>query len=424
MINGGSEITLAASPPRIQSLDVLRGFAVLGILVMNIQSFSMIEAAYMNPTAYGNLEGINRLVWTLSHSLADQKFMTLFSLLFGAGIVLMSQKQEATGRSATGAHYRRMFWLLVFGLIHAYGFWYGDILVSYAVCGMVVFPLRKRGPGFQAAVGVLAMTAPSLIFYLGGISTGFWPAESVDQLQADWAPGAWRVAWELEVYRGSWNEQMAHRFPTAIKLQTFVFLVWFAWRAGGLMLLGMALLKWGVISAGRSRGFYLVLFLAGLALGLPLIAVGIGRNFDANWSAPYSLFQGTQYNYWGSLFVAGGYLGGVMLWQKTPCLGGIRQGLAAVGRMAFTNYLAQTLICTTLFYGHGLGLFGRVERWQQLLIVLAVWAVQISWSVLWLRRFRQGPLEWLWRSLTYMSRVPMRRESAPLATPLKNSPIE
>jgi uncharacterized protein len=398
----------AAQPQRIPSLDVLRGFALLGILVMNIQSFSMIEAAYMNPAAYGDLTGVNRWVWKASHLLADQKFMTLFSLLFGAGVVLMTQKIEASGRSSAGAHYRRMLWLLVFGLVHAYGFWYGDILVSYALCGMVVFLLRKRKPSVLAVIGIVALTVPSLLFYLTGSSTAYWPPETIEELRVDWNPESWRVAWELGVYRGGWQEQMAHRLPTAVKLQTMVLLVWFGWRAGGLMLIGMALLKWGVLSAERSKALYVSMVLAGFGLGLTLTALGIERNFAANWSVEYSLFHGMQFNYWGSLLAASGYLGAIMLVQQSTGFMRARRALAAVGRMAFTNYLAQTLICTTIFYGHGLGLFGSVQRWQQALVVLAIWSLQISWSALWLRHFPQGPLEWLWRALTYMRMPPMR----------------
>ena len=131
---------------RINSLDVLRGFALLGILVMNIQAFSMVGAAYMNPTAYGDLTGANYWVWYVSHLLFDQKFMALFSALFGAGIVLMWRRAEAKSRRATGLHYRRTFWLMVFGFVHAYGVWAGDILFVYSLCGLWVFWLKRRSP--------------------------------------------------------------------------------------------------------------------------------------------------------------------------------------------------------------------------------------------------------------------------------------
>src|SRR3989442_955478 len=148
---------------RIESIDVLRGFALLGILVMNIQSFSMIMAAYENPTAYGNLEGANYWVWFFSHVLADQKFMTLFSMLFGAGIVLMTSRQEeAEGRSAA-VHYRRMGVLALFGLLHAYLFWLGDILFSYALAGMLAYLLRKLRPVTLIVVGLVCVALPAIL---------------------------------------------------------------------------------------------------------------------------------------------------------------------------------------------------------------------------------------------------------------------
>ena len=143
---------------RIISLDILRGFAILGILIMNIQSFSMITAAYVNPTAYGDLTGINKWTWIISHIIADNKFMTIFSILFGAGIVLMSDKIKKAGRKQAGIYYRRIFWLFVIGMVHAYLFWYGDILVCYAVCGLIVFLFRNLKPGWLLFFGLFSLS--------------------------------------------------------------------------------------------------------------------------------------------------------------------------------------------------------------------------------------------------------------------------
>lgn len=413
MITDSSSSAALGAPSRIPALDVLRGVAVLGILIMNIQSFSMVDAAYLNPAAYGNLDGVNRWVWFLSHVLADQKFMTLFCLLFGAGVWLMSRKVAAAGQSPARAHYLRAFWLLVFGLSHAWLFWYGDILAPYAVCALVVYLFRNRQPVTLVILGLIALAIPSAIFWLAGISMPYWPPDALQEVQNDWAPAAARISADLAAYRSSWLEQIPHRIKAAVELETFVFAIWYGWRGCGLMLIGMALLKWGVLTGERSRRFYVAMLAAGFALGVPWIVYGVTRNFANNWSLRYSMFQGSQFNYWGSLLVALGYLGAVMLWLRsgwwTPC----RDALAAVGRMALTNYLGQTLICTTLFYGHGLGLYGRVERWQQALMVAGIWAVQIIGSMLWLQRFHQGPLEWLWRCLTYWRVLPIQLEAAP-----------
>jgi uncharacterized protein len=392
---------VAQIPQRLESLDVLRGFAVLGILIMNIQSFSMIEAAYMNPAAYGDLTGVNRWVWHLSHVFADQKFMTIFSLLFGAGMALMAEKSVALGRSAAGLHYRRMFWLLIIGLAHAFLFWFGDILVTYALAGAVAFLFRKIRPHWLTFWALAALAVPSLVFLAGGLSLPYWPADALRDLQQDWQPDAAAVARELEAYRGGWLGQLAHRAPNALLAQTGLFLLWTGWRAGGLMLLGMALLKWSVLSARKPVRFYAVMALGGAAFGLPLIINGAARNFEEDWSATYSLFFGSQWNYWGSLGVAFAYMALVMLAQRQQWLGPVRRALADVGRMALTNYLLQTLICTTLFYGHCFGWYGRVERWQQVVVVVAVWIFQVGFTLAWLRFRPQGPLEYLWRALTY-----------------------
>ena len=154
---------------RIKALDVLRGFAVLGILIMNIQSFAMIETAYINPAAFGDLTGLNKIVWIVSHILADQKFMTIFSILFGAGILMISDKAEQKNLKSAGLHYRRIFWLLIIGLIHAYLLWHGDILVTYALCAFWVFLFRKLSPIKLIIIGLLLVSVASFIYLLAGL---------------------------------------------------------------------------------------------------------------------------------------------------------------------------------------------------------------------------------------------------------------
>ena len=163
MTGGGGAGGPVAETARIDSIDVLRGFALLGILVMNVQLFAMPEAAYYNPTAYGDLEGANLYVWLGGRLLADQKFMTIFSMLFGAGIVLMTTRAEARGETHR-VHYRRMGWLALIGLLHAHLLWAGDILFLYAVCGMLVYPFRGLSPGRLLVVGTATVAVASAIF--------------------------------------------------------------------------------------------------------------------------------------------------------------------------------------------------------------------------------------------------------------------
>ncbi len=398
-------------PERIVAIDLLRGFALLGILIMNVQAFAMPEAAYFNPTAYGDLTGANRWVWILSHIFADQKFMTIFSLLFGAGIVLMTGKLEERGQRALGVHYRRTFWLLIFGFAHAYLLWSGDILVAYAVCGFWVYWLRNLRPGWQITLGVLVVSVASGFLLLGSLM----PPEMLGEFQADWKPTVATIEAEVAAYRGNWLAQMNARAPASVAGQTFRLIFWAIWRAGGLMLMGMALYTWGVLAGKRSRGFYIGMMILGFGIGLPLVSGGVIQNFAHNWTLTFSFFGfGAQANYWGSLFVSAGYIGLLMLFAQSTIWPRLQNALAAIGRMALTNYLVQSILATALFYGHGLGLFGSVERVGQIGVVLAIWMIQLMVSPLWLRYYRFGPFEWLWRSLTYWRFQPMQtRRTAP-----------
>ncbi len=394
---------------RILSLDVLRGVAVLGILVMNIQSFSMIGAAYFNPTAYGDLAGLNRAVWFLSHLLADMKFMTIFSMLFGAGIVLMSERLEVSGRRPAGVHYRRMGFLLLFGIAHGWLLWTGDILYAYAMCGFGVYLFRKKRPRTLLLLGSALVVAGSALSLLSQLSIPSWPEGQLLGMKEIWAPTAAQVEAETAALRGGWRDQMGHRIPQTIMMETFVFLFNMVWRAGGMMLLGMALFRWGVFGAGLPARIYRRMMAAALLLGAPLILLGVRYQTSTGWVLEKGFFGGLQFNYWGSIPVALGWIGAVMLFCRAARGSRLYRVLAATGQMAFTNYIAQTLICTFIFYGHGLGLFGSVERSGQILIVFGVWGLQLLWSPWWLSRFRFGPLEWLWRSLTYWSFPSFRR---------------
>jgi len=394
---------------RIVSLDVLRGFAVLGILIMNIQSFSMIGAAYMNPTTYGTLEGANLWVWLLSHVLAALKFMAIFSMLFGAGIVLMWKRTQASNRPSTGLHFRRMFWLVLIGLTHAYLLWYGDILFFYGICGMLVYWFRKAQSTTLLVIGLVLLSFGSTIYILGGLSMPHWPPQELEEFeQGLWNPPPDKVAAEVDAYQGSWIRQMDERVDSVSMMHTEAFPFFMIWRITGLMLIGMALFKLGVFSAERSSRFYAGLVCVAGFVGIPIVVYGVVENFGQGWSSA-SFFLGSQYNYWGSLLISLGWVGIVMLVFKSGQLQQLTARLAAVGKMALSCYLLETIICTTLFYGHGFGLYGQVSRVGQILVVLAVWISLLIIAPLWLKYFQYGPFEWLWRSLSYWSRLAIRR---------------
>jgi len=400
-----------AATERIVPMDVLRGFALLGILVMNIQSFAMVGAAYDNPTALGDLHGANFLVWLLSHLLADQKFISIFSMLFGAGIVLMWQKAESLGRGVgpTRLHYRRMGWLIVFGLLHAYLLWYGDILYTYGLCGSFVYLFRRKSPRALVSSAVMLAAIGSLIAIgLGSLWVPHWSPRTRAEWMEDWLPSPQIITEQVAAYRGSWIDQMSDRVPTAFYIQTSMFVTFYFWKCSSLMLLGMALFKLRAFHARWSRRRYVLLVGAGLLVGIPMISVGVVENFAKHWEIGYSYFLGAQYNYWGSYLVALGWIGLIMLWCQASRAAALQERMAAVGRTAFSNYILQTVICITIFYGFGFGYFGSVSRTGQILIVFATYAAQLLIASFWLRHFQFGPLEWLWRSVTYGKRPPFR----------------
>jgi len=194
-------------------------------------------------------------------------------------------------------------------------------------------------------------------------------------------------------------------------METGVLLMIFLWRAGGLMLVGMALYKWKFLSAEKSTSYYTKCFAISWLVGLPIVIYGIFQNYFHNWELGYSmLFKGSQFNYWGSLFISFGFICLIMIMVRSDNFNWLKSRLAAVGQMALTNYLMQSIICVFIFYGIGLGLFATVERIWQVGIVLSVWIVELIWSKPWLNKYLFGPFEWLWRSLTYWSIQPIKKE--------------
>lgn len=401
-----------AARERVVAIDVLRGFALMGILLVNVGAFAMVGAAYLNPFVDGRLEGAELWAWCAVHLFAEAKFLTLFSVLFGAGIAMASDRMAARGLpAAPGLHYRRHLWLLAIGLAHAHLIWMGDILVAYALCGMLLHPLRNLRPRQLLALGA-CMIAVVLPLWGGfGASLPYWPEEERAVQEQEWAPSRDAMDAEIEAYRGGWLEQQPLRSEDALGMETVVFLTFFLWRAGGAMLVGMALYRWGVLSAARSTGFYKRMAAVGAGLGFPVIVLGMAYNVRAGFAMEASMFQGTLFNYVGSLGVAAAYLSLVMLAVRSGWMAGLRRRLAAAGRMALTNYVAQSVVCTLVFYGHGLGLFARLGRPEQLGVVAAVWILQLLWSPWWLARFRFGPLEWAWRTATYMKRQRLRAQA-------------
>lgn len=394
---------------RLVAMDVLRGFALLGILIVNIQSFAMPGAAYLNPTSFGDLEGINLAVWQMTHIFADQKFMSIFSMLFGAGIILFADNATQKQSNATALHYRRTFWLLCFGLLHAYLLWYGDILFSYAMCGFWVYLMRNKSITTLLLTSFVLLFIPFAYSIMMAVSIEYFPPDALTGLKEAWAPNTEQIHKEILSYQGSFSTALEHRAEETLMMQTYVFLTLFLWRASAMMLIGMALYRSGFFQLTWSFSSYRNLALGGALLGLTTIIYGVEQNQQHQFALDYSMFMGSQFNYWGSIFLALSYASLVMLLVQSRRLKSLQNGLAAIGKTAFSQYILQTLICTTLFYGYGAGLFSTLERWQQFIVVLIIWGLQLWLAPKWLSRFAFGPLEWLWRSLTYWKWLPFSK---------------
>lgn len=400
----------AKESERILALDTLRGVAALGILAMNIQYFSQVTAAYSNPTLTGSFTGFDFWLWLLARVFFDEKMMAIFSMLYGAGIVLLTSRIEARRVQSLPIFLRRSFWLLIFGLLHAYLLWSGDILFSYAVCGMLVYPFRKWPARRLLVMGVLLFSVSSVIYFGYGWSMKSWTPGKIQVIeQLVWRPSPQQIATQIAAYRGGWLSQMSERVPEAELLQVQALLYLTLWRAGGLMLVGMALYKLRFLTGDVKISTYWNLGIIGFTIGIPVILYGAYRDIAENWDFRYAFFIGSQFNYWGSLGVAIGWISLVMIACKTPSLRSWCLRFAAVGRMAFSSYIFETIVCTAIFYGYGLGQFGRSTRLEGAGIVLAIWLAILALSQFWMEHFYFGPLEWLWRSLTYKKQQPFRR---------------
>ncbi|MCB9847261.1 MAG: DUF418 domain-containing protein [Phycisphaeraceae bacterium] len=421
-----------ARAERIASIDVLRGVALLGILVMNIPFFALSPYGWPDPFVSGGREGADFWTWVVQEMLFNMKMMAIFSMLFGAGIVIFAERAGARGVNPTGLHYRRTFWLLLIGLVHAYLIWFGDILVTYAMCGAVVFWCRRWPAGALLIVATVMMAVPVPIGAGFGAElershaamVGAMDAERAGALLSDGQIAAlerWVAAGYDEFYPDEAMLEAERRLREAggvallrenarysSEQQTTVFLTWGFWRVGGMMLLGMALHRLRVLDASRSLRVYGSMIALGYGVGLTLVWIG-ARALVAHGFDPAAFFRADgNWNYCGSLLVALGHVGLVMAVCRLGALRRVTGALAAVGRMALTNYLMQSIVCMCLFSWWGLGLWGTMSRGELMLIVGAIWAGQLALSPVWLASFRFGPAEWLWRSLTYGKRQPMR----------------
>lgn len=392
---------LLPSTNRFISLDALRGVALLGILMMNIIAFAYPRVVYDNPFALGPLSAVNEWQWFLVDVFFAEKFYALFAVLFGAGIAMMAKRQADPGM-AKRLHYRRMFWLLLIGLLHAYGLWWGDILVTYAIGGMLIYTCRNWSVRRLIGIGLFLQSILILLLLLLYFSWGGMSSSEQQEILQSVSPPMATLQQEIAAYQGGWWQRAVTRVDTAVDFQVNGMVV-VEFRMCGLMLIGMALFKLGVLTASRTVKFYALNSICGILIGTIICGVGAVLLKNNAVILPEFITLYRLPNYVGALFSAWGYLCVVMWlvkvasnnWQAM-----IIDRLALVGRLALTNYLMQSLICCAIFYGWGLGYFGELQRVSLTLIVIAILGFQLSFSRWWLNRFDMGPAEWLWRNLT------------------------
>jgi uncharacterized protein len=402
------------------TLDAVRGFAVMGILAMNIVDFAMPESAYISPAVYGGSQGINLASWIFSALFFDGKMRGLFSLLFGASLLLVINRADAKGEDTAKVHFSRMAWLMVFGLVHYFLIWSGDILFTYACIGCIAYLFRN------CSVSRLIRTA-IIIFVVGSAMNSIQfglqyqeqlraqvpgaPAALVQQYEADKAQSTFaakETARQIALHRSGYTDIVAEKWKSQFWMP-LIGVIMGLLETLPLMLLGMALFKNGFLTGEweepRYRRIVYWTLPTGLALTAVIIFIEYISGFDeiVMWSAMFG------WSVLPHLAVTIAYAAILMVFVRRVSASAFLKRVVATGRMAFSNYLGTSIVMTTIFYGYGLGLFGHIGRAGLWPFVLGAWIIMLSWSKPWLIRFRYGPLEWLWRSLARGTLQPMRR---------------
>jgi len=399
----GPKPTPVAPGERLFALDVLRGLALFGILAVNMAHFS-------SPVIFWDLAGVDpwdspwdNAVQGLIQVLAEGKFYPLFSLLFGVGMVLFTERAAGRGGSPGRLYARRLAVLLLIGGLHALFIWSGDILLTYALVGFLLLPFRRRTAktALVWGIGCMVLALGVYVLLVGSIlgtenpDLVTWAKEQADRSLAAFGSGSY--AQQLEMRR----IDLSLQYGNAIIY--FPFLL-------GIFLLGAAAAKAKLLERlPATRSVLRRTGIAGLVAGLPLAALAAyaDARLTPGVTTVYDLLAFLGYAL-GGLGLALFYASATVLLAERPAWRRRLAPLAAAGRMALTNYLLQSIVCTTLFYSYGLGLYGRVAPTWGLLLTLAVFGGQLAFSAWWLRRFRFGPAEWVWRSLTYGRRQPLR----------------
>ena len=423
---------------RIQTVDIIRGVALLGILMMNIPIFG-IDFSSFSTIINGSHQTADYRTMAVIETFFSGTMRGLFSMLFGAGMILftMNKKEVPGGITVAEYYYRRLLWLVLFGVFNAYVLlWPGDILFYYGLCGMLLYPFRNAKPKWLLVVGFLCIG-------IGIYKNMSWYGEMREKrstykeaIAAEKAKK--KLTPEQEAAKTEWAEIEKNQKPdpdrTARNLGKMhsgygtIFSYFIPRNSGSetwgtyhgiwdmlcMMFIGMGLFRLGFFSNKRSTSVYLMGLVVGYGLGIPFgwiffdHGVGgwvhnIGTYVDAYRVPHFVLYD------FKRLFLCLGHASLLLLIFRSRVVPWLMKGLVNVGQMAFTNYLSQSIICTLFFYGYGLSQYNHLKYHQLYYVVGAIWVFQIITSAIWLRYFKFGPFEWVWRSLTYWRKQPMRR---------------
>jgi len=416
---------------RIVALDLMRGFVLCGILLMNINGFGLAHA-YNDPTIAGGSEGWNLYTWITTNMFFEGTMRGLFSLLFGVGMFILLDRMDKRNAGIKGAdiYFRRLNWLLLFGVLHAYLLiWSGEVLFNYALMGFLVYSFRRLAPKALVIIALVLFSIGSFWNFMEYVGK----AEMLDKVaQAKVQIASGKVLdrelkdandeWEkvlndrsLETIN-AFNEGMrkgyfgvvAFNAPEVFKWKTYGPYRYDLWDILSMMLLGIALFKWQILTGQKSFRFYTMMVIIGYTIGLTVNYFETMHIVNNSFSFISFYETNTTYDL-GRVSVSMGHIGMIMLFNKINLLSWLKYAIACVGKMALTNYLMHSLICMIVFTGVGFGLFGKLQRFELLYVVFGIWLFQLIISPVWFKYYYFGPVEWLWRRLSYLQEPPFRK---------------
>lgn len=418
---------------RISAMDTIRGFSLLGILLMNIIGFGLYKA-YFDPTNSGGYTGWDGKVWWMNMLFFEGTMRGMFSMLFGAGILLFTARanNHPQGTAVTDLFFRRLMWMVLFGILHCYLLlWDGEILYAYGIVGMFAFSFRHLAPQkliWGTALILSVSTAMSFNDFIKGkenhaqakiveakkakgespTTEEYMAAEEWKGMEKEMKASPQQVKEEMAARSKGYWSIVKHKLPENQYMETdFLYFIGF-FDTLAMMLWGMAFFKWGILKGEKSKGFYWRMALIGYGIGIPINYFETYMIVHENFSILSFLHNFVTYNF-GRVSTTCGHIALIMLFVKSGVLPFLQKAFAAVGQMAFTNYITQSLICNFIFLGYGLSQYGKLARHELYFIVLGIWVFQLVLSPIWLRYFHFGPLEWAWRSLTYWEKQPFKK---------------